>query len=307
MKQDYPIKYLVMFGVLFACFGLNIFHVHASIGLTVEPVKVSHTMEPGESVSGRIKVTSRSSEEVEVAVNIKDFVPLKGTVTIQIIERAEGVTTVKDWITLDPDYTFTLQENETKEVIYTINAPANAEPGGHFGVALFKANKLAKEKEQLKIGTELGMLIFVTIPGSHLQKGNLLDFSSKKFIQKGPVDFRVDFENTGTVHFEPKGAIKITNIFGKEVANVPISGQVVLPSGVRALSAVWQTEGLLLGRYKAWISIEDGESNVLTAQAIAFYAFPVWYLVGFILSVVVLFFVLKFFKGKLNISISINK
>ncbi|MCK5059620.1 MAG: hypothetical protein KAR00_00520 [Candidatus Pacebacteria bacterium] len=306
MKLDYPIKFLAVFGLLFVCFGLSVFHVDASVGLTIEPVKVSHTINPGDSVSGKIQVINRSDEPVKVEVNIKDFVPLKGTVTIQIIERAEGVTTVKDWVTLDPGYTFILPENGSKQVTYTINAPNNAEPGGHFGVALFKANKIVEEG-QLKIGTELGMLIFVTIPGSHLQKGDLLGFSSEKFVQKGPVNFNVDFENTGTVHFEPKGTIRITNIFGKEVANIPISGQIVLPGGVRTLFASWQTASLLLGRYKAEINIKDGEGNVLTATAVTFYAFPLWYLVSFILCVVVLFFVLKFLKKKLNISISINK
>lgn len=308
MKQSYPIRFLAIFGLLCIFFGLGVFYVHASVGLTIEPVKVSHTMEPGESVSGEIKVTNRSDQPVKVEVNVKDFVPLKGTATINIVQRAKGVTTVADWITLDPGYTFTLQENETKQATYTINAPPNAEPGGHFGVALFKASKLVEETgEQLKIGSELGMLIFVTIPGSHLQKGDLLDFSAKKFVQKGPVDFRVDFENTGTVHFEPKGTIRITNIFGKEVANVPIEGQVVLPGGVRALSASWHAAGLLLGRYKAEINIKDGEGNVLTTDSITFYAFPVWYLISFVLSIIALFFVLKFLKRKFNISISVNR
>lgn len=306
MKLNYPIVVLAVFGLLFAGFVLSVSYAHASVGLTIEPVKVLHTMNPGESVSGEIKVTNRSDQAVKIEVNVKDFVPLKGTVTIQIIERAEGVTTVKDWITLDAERTFILPENGSKEVIYTIDAPNNAEPGGHFGTALFKANKIVEEG-QLRVGSELGMLIFVTIPGSNLQKGNLLDFSSEKFIQKGPVNFKVDFENTGTVHFEPKGTISITNIFGREVANVPIEGQVVLPGGVRSLAASWQTAGLLLGRYVAELNIIDGEGNELTADRIVFYALPIWYLVSFIIVVMVLFFGLKFLKRKLKISISVNK
>jgi hypothetical protein len=36
---------------------------------------------------------------------------------------------------------------------------------------------------------------------SHLQKGELLQFSGKRFVQGGPVPFQIRFENTGTVHF----------------------------------------------------------------------------------------------------------
>ena len=75
------------------------------------------------------------------------------------------------------------------------------------------------------------MLIFVTVPGSNLQKGKILNFTGPKFVQKGPVDFKIKFENTGTVHFEPKGIITLANMLGKKVGEIPVSSQVVLPRG----------------------------------------------------------------------------
>ena len=87
------------------------------------------------------------------------------------------------------------------------------------------------ETGQLKISTRVGMLIFVTVPGSNLQKGKILNFTGPKFVQKGPVDFKIKFENTGTVHFEPKGIITLANMLGKKLARFPFPAKSSSPGG----------------------------------------------------------------------------
>lgn len=302
LKIARAIVFLVVFLFAFLIVGAGISY-GASTGLTIQPVKDSHTIEPGKSVSSQITLKNESDSAVKVEVTIEDFIPAAGSTNVQFVGRAEGVTTVRDWITFDAPDSFVFEKGQSRSITYTIKAPSDAEPGGHFGVIFFKATD-AKQQGQLKVGTRVGMLIFITVPGNQLQKGRVLDFSAPLFVQKGPVPFTIKFENTGTVHFEPKGTITITNIFGKEVGVVPVAGQTVLPTGVRDLSAMWDVSGLLLGRYVAEINIIDGEGNELTANRIAFYAFPMWYLLGFIIAVITLFYGIKFIKKNVKISIS---
>lgn len=285
--------------------GINF--TKAATGLTIQPIKISHTIEPGQSATGIITLENNSDERTKVEVKVEDFVPDAGSTNINFIGRAEGLTTVRDWITIGGEQSFFFNKGESRSITYTIKAPDNAEPGGHFGVAFFKASKADDGGAQLKVSTQVGVLILVTVPGNFLQKGKILDFSAPSFIQKGPVNFNVKFENTGTVHFEPKGKIKITNIFGKEVGEVPVRGQVVLPTGVRDLNAQWEVAGVLLGRYKATVSIFDGVGNVLTAEDIVFYASPIWYILEFILAIAVLFVALKFLRRKVKFSVSLKK
>ncbi|OGD71507.1 hypothetical protein A3D09_02235 [Candidatus Collierbacteria bacterium RIFCSPHIGHO2_02_FULL_49_10] len=279
-------------------------NTHAGVGLTIQPLKVSHTVNPGESVSGAIQIINASDDAVDVETKVEDFVPLAGTYNIQFVGRAPGITTVRDWITLDAPKSFALAKGATKDISYTIQAPSNAEPGGHFGVAFFKASQLPKGGQQLKVGTQVGMLILVTVPGSHLEKGRILDFSGPLFVKRSPIHFTIRFENTGTVHFEPKGTITITNMLGKEIGSVGVGGQVVLPTGTRDLAASVSFEGVLAGRYKANVKMFDGDGNELTAETIAFYAFPIWYAVAFLVTVVTLFFLFKLLKRNVRISIS---
>lgn len=295
--QKYFIFTLLFCAVLLA----PVFNASASTGLEIRPIKVSYTLKPEESVTDIITLTNASDQKINVEAKVEDFTPAAGSQYLNFIGRAPGVTSVRDWITLDAPENFTLDKNGSREVKYTIRAPENAEPGSHFGVVFFKATEI-KASGQLKVGTRVGVLVFVTIPGNHLAKGNILGFSAPMFLQGGPVEFKIKFENTGTVHFEPKGTITIKNMLGKKVGEVPVAGQVVLPTGVKEWTAEWKTAGILLGRYSAELKLFDGEGNELTANTISFYAFPVWYLLSFIAMVIVIFFSIKFLRRKVKIS-----
>lgn len=299
---------IFIFGLIVILFLAGFFIKRAMavpIGLKIMPIKVSYTLKPNETVTDKINLTNPTPETIQVQTKVEDFIPVAGAEGAQFIGRAEGMTTVRDWVSLDAPEKFQLTAGVTKEVSFTINAPENAEPGSHFGVIFFKATSLSPTG-QLQIGTQVGTLVYVTVPGSRLQKGKILEFKGPKFIQKGPVSFTIKFENTGTVHFEPKGTIKITDIFSRKVGEVPVQGKVVLPTGVRDLGVVWQTKGMLLGGYKAEVEIKDGEGNILTAKSIYFYAFPVFYTLYFLLTFIILFYLLKFLRTKLKISVSIK-
>jgi len=305
-------KGLTVMRFFLACFILSLSFVplsqaHAqSVGITVRPIKISHTMLPGSTVSGSIALTNASPDVVDIDLGIEDFIPSAGTTNVQFIGRAEGVTTVRDWISLDSTDGFTFDsKGDERNITYTITAPEDAEPGGHFGVIFFKANK-NQDGGQLKVGTRIGVLVFITIPGDSLQKGQILDFKGPKFVQKTPVTFNIKFENTGTVHYEPKGTVTIKNLFGRKIAEVPVQGQTVLPTGIRDLTVSWDTSGLLFGRYTAELDIKDGEGNSLSAEKIAFYAFPIWYTFGFIVAMLLILWVIRFLKKRVKFSISLK-
>lgn len=303
-KSAYNIFALAMVLTIIGIFAFADEIRAGSTGLSIQPLKVTHTLNPGEEVSGVIQITNASDDAVNVETKVEDFVPLAGTYNIQIVQRAPGISTVRDWITLDAPQSFVLEKDAVKNVSYTIKSPANAEPGGHFGVALFKASELPKGGQQLKVGTQVGMLVLVTVPGSRLEKGRVLDFSGPKFVKKSPIDFVIKFENTGTVHFEPKGMITVFNMLGKEIGSVQTGGQAVLPTGVKDLAASVHFNGVLVGRYAAHLKIFDGEGNEIASESFAFYAFPLWYMIAFFATVAALFFGIRFLKKNLKISIA---
>jgi hypothetical protein len=303
MKRFYIFWIALLVVTLVFCIS---YKAQAATGLSIQPVKISQTLKPGEQVSGTILLSNASDDDVSVDITVQDFVPTAGSETYHFVGQAPGVSSVKEWITIPQGKNFIFKKGESREIAYTIKAPVGAEPGGHFGAILFKAIKASEVNAQLRVGTQVGMLILVSIPGNHLEKGSIRNFKAPGFIQGGPVPFVITFENTGTVHFEPKGTISIKNMFGKEVAEVPIEGQIVLPTGIKDLTPTWQVKGLLLGRYTASAEVFDGEGNKLTSQTVSFWAIPLWYVTGFIVAVIVLYGIIKFLKSRVKVSISLK-
>ena len=292
--------------VLVVCISLGFApRAHATTGLTIQPVKVSYTINPGGSVTDTI-LLKNAGGDAEVYESVQDFIPTAGSSGIEFIARAPGVTSVRDWVTVTTVPEFSLKVGEQREITFTVTVPKDAEPGSHFGGIFFKAVDQASATQQLKVGTQIGMLVLVTVPGNRLQRGKIDSFSTKGFIQKGPVDFVMSFENTGTVYFEPKGEIDIKNIFGGIVGKVPIQGQVVLPTGVRDITAQWPSN-FLLGPYSADATVYDGEGNMLTTQTIKFFALPIWYILTGFDILIVIYIVLVFLKRRVKFSVSIKK
>ena len=289
---------------LFICAPFSTF---AATGLTIQPVKISETLAPGQTVSGNILLSNSSDQDVQVSLKTEDFIPTAGAETIQFVGRSTGVTSVRDWVSVDKGVlSFIFKKGQAIQIPYTITAPANAEPGSHFGVMFFKAVNAADASSQIKVGTQVGVLVFVTVPGNYKMTGEIKDFKAPQFVQGKTVPFTLNFANTGTVHFEPKGSIVITSMFGSKVGEVPIEGEVVLPTGQKNMSFPWTVNGLLLGRYSAVATVFDGSGKALTSETIHFYAFPIWYIASFLALLLVLFFLIKIFKSKIKISINMK-
>jgi hypothetical protein len=309
-EQEHLPTAIAVTGALFVAFALLLMPystADAAVGVRIQPIKVSTTLDKGEEAVGFIELTNESDEveSVIIEASVEDFVPLEGGSNISFVPRTEGLTTAADWITLDVPDSFELARGEKTRVKYTIKTPEDAEPGSHFSVVFFKALK-KDDSGQLKVGTRVGSLFFITVPGNYLQKGDIEDFTAPGFVDEAVVPFKIHFKNTGTVHFEPKGTIFVKNIFNKTVAEIPVQGQVVLPTGARDLTAAWVGSKLLLGRYTATLSIFDGEGEEMTASGVTFWAFPIKQAAMFFGLLLLIYLVLRFVRRNVNISINVG-
>lgn len=275
----------------------------ASTGLSIQPVKIDQTLNPGDELKGTILLQNASDGPVDVEVSLQDFVPTAGADGIQFIGRTEGVTSVIDWITIDIKNTFSLTYGQQIEIPYTIAAPANAEPGSHLGVMLFKATPKGGTAGSIKVGTQVGTLVLIAIPGNHLEKGTILDFFVPMFSQRGPIPLNISFQNTGTVHFEPKGSIVIRNMLGEKAGEVPVTGQVALPTSVKMLKFIWDPGVFALGRYSAIATIYDGEGTELTSKEVHFWIVPLWYILGFFGVLFAIYMLLRYIKRHVRLSL----
>lgn len=261
---------LVIFGLLLILMGGNVF-AQGPVSLKISPLTFKYTLEKGKEVSDIVRIINPNQFPLEIESEKEDFFMADEEGSPSFLPQG-GKMSLASWIKIGLEK-FSLAPLETKEIPFTISLPKDAEPGGHYGAIFFKTQpSLKKGQTQIGIASRVGALILVSVLGEISQKGEIIEFKARKFLDKGPVSFFVRFKNTGTVHYEPRGKITILNWFGKKVAELSLPKHTVLPESIRRFETTWQKR-YLFGKYQAQLEVFDGE-GISHKKAVSFFVFP---------------------------------
>ncbi len=249
--------------------------------LTVSPVKAELSADPGQKVTGELTLLNEQNETITFYSSFENFEPQGESGTPNFVPGQEGLAT---WIKAASSITLKPQE---KEVIpFSIDVPANAEPGGHFAAIFWSANPPATQAtDQVAVGAKIGTLVLLKVSGDIKEGGAILDFSSqdkKTWFTALPVTFVYRFQNGGGDRVKPLGAVTIKNVFGgtSAVINANPSEGNVLPASTRKFTLEWvgngkpvgdgtgffamakaQWDNFALGSYAAVLHLNYGGSN----------------------------------------------
>lgn len=263
------------------------------VGLTISPLTFEFTANPGDSLANKIKVSNPTESTISVKMEVEDFTAYGELGEVRVQEQEDKTYSLKKWVKTSPTE-FTLKPNEQKVVTFVINVPKNAEPGGKYGSVLATiTGAVGPEATGVAIAPKVGALVLLSVSGKIKEEINVKEFSAPRFSEFGPITFTIRFENTGTVHVRPRGFVTITNIFGREVADVEFPQQNVIPGAVRKVEAKWNKAWLWGGRYIATLVGSYGSQNTPISATITFWAFP-WKIglgILIILGLIIYFFV----------------
>lgn len=273
----------------------------------VGPGKAELEINPGETQIYPIKVTNRTGETKTFKIEVEDFTGSNNLEqTVVLLGDQRGPYSLKDYISIS-DYEFTLQSGDRATIPVIVTIPVDEEPGGRYGsvVVSIVSSKtdLEKGNASTAIVSRIGVLFFVKIPGEINQEGLLKEFQTKtgrKFFGKDMIPFEILFENTGSIHLNPYGEIRIKNWLGKEVGEIILDPWFAMPDSLRLREAVWERP-YLFGMYRAETSINRGYSDIIDKDTFTFFVLP-WKIVIVTLSVIILLTLLvKFILGKFEI------
>lgn len=228
-----------------------------SSAITVGPTKLQISVDPGQSATGFLFV---KNDEFKT----QTFYPL----VQKFSQSANGEKVFTDdtagiakWIQLPEP--IVLGSQEERQVPFTLTAPPDAAPGGHFAVIWWSTSP--PTGGQVAIVTRAGILVYVRVSGDILEKGYIESFGAgSRFSWKLPVSFVSGFKNEGNVALTPQGDIRVTNMFGTLKAVVPVNpyGGIILPGSNGNFTSIWDgDEGFFFGAYKASLHFSYGESN----------------------------------------------
>ena len=205
--------------------------------VTVSPVRLELSADPGQSIETTIVVRNVSNSPVDLKTETMDFVASDQPGTPAFVTNGVSPWSMSPWVKTDPT-TVTLVPSQQETVTATIQVPDDAEPGGHYA-AVFFASVPNPQSGQTGVVAKVGTLLLLTVSGK-IERSGTAALSCPWLIAEGPLRMQVGFTNTGNVHVKPEGRIDITTLRGKQVAQVDVGGDTVLPGSSRAFQATWQ-------------------------------------------------------------------
>jgi len=291
------------------------------VAFTITPPLININMNPGEAWPSSIKVTNNSSTVIKVfpqAIDYKsgddggvEFIfPDKNTLEDQTAVKKFSLS---QWLKISGE-TIDIQPSQSAEIPFVIELPLDAEPGGHYA-AIVVGNKSAGEIQGtgIKISSMIASLILLNVAGDITEGGRIRQFSSDKNFYEAPnVKFTLRFENTGNVHLQPKGEIKIFNMFGTEKGVIQINHENnfghVLPQSIRKWNFDWSEQNKIsnMGRYKASLILSFGNSGKeAVSQDIYFWVIN-FKVVGIILGslLLLIFIIILLIKSSIKRAVS---
>lgn len=117
------------------------------------------------------------------------------------------------------------------------------------------------------------------------------------WFDKGPITFLLSHENTGSMHVNPYGELRVTNMFGAEVGFVELDPWFILPKSIRTREVIWNNE-FLLGRYAVSVAVNRGYEDIIDTDTIYIWVLPWQFLVTVFGSLFVFFLLVKLFFSK---------
>jgi len=283
--------------LIFGCFGVLATNAQTSEeearSITISPLTFELSANPGEQIVNKIKVINTGSQPLFVRMETEDFTAVGETGGVVVQEQENKTFSLASWINLS-EKEFSLAPAEQRLIDFTINIPADGEPGGHYGSILaVAAQPAAMDMTGSGVAQKVGSLLLLSVAGEVTENLSVKEFSAKSFYEYPPVDFLLRFENHGSVHLRPRGLVTITNMFGNKEEDIFFDQKNVLPSSIRKIDVRWDPP-LAMGKYTATLIANYGTENIPLTTSLSFWIFP-WKtaLLIFVLLVIVITLLIK--------------
>lgn len=275
--------------------------------LEIAPPVVALTADPGQTLNTQINLRDISNSPLIVTGTLNNFSAQgeDGNPKIDVDNTEASPYSIKDWV--QPLQQLNMKSKELQKLPVTIKVPANAAPGGYWGVIRFTATPPGVEGTGVSLSASLGALIFVRVNGDAKEAMNIEQFYVSEpgkdtpagLFESTPIDFVLRIKNTGSVHEQPVSQVHITDMFNREVAavNINLEQRNVLPGSVRKFTAPLDQSALgttmLFGKYTATITTTFGANKLTVTNKIDFWIIPYRLIIVIVIGLILLFFIIR--------------
>lgn len=269
----------------------------SSLGLSAIPPRLEITVKPGQTITKTIKVRNESKIEKIISTDIKDFIVVDDSGTpVQVDSKdLSNRWTASSWIQVS-NTKLKLKPGETQSLSVTVIAPEDALPGGHYAMVLHSpSNDTVLSETGAVIQTNVGTLVYITIPGDINESALIKDFSAPNFSEYGPIPFKATISNFSDIHIAPRANINVTNFLGFKTASLALDSTNIFPYTSREFTTTLNKQ-LLLGKFKAQLTAAYGTAGQIATASIFFWVIPYKLIITLVAILTIIILIIKLKK-----------
>lgn len=290
----------IVFAIIVATGALTV-SASASRAVTISELNVEISAEPGQAYQRNVELydeTLSGATVYPVVLNFREDPDREGSAVV--LTDPADLKPDREWVKFDTDRVELPADGSFVSFPYRIEVPEKAEPGTHLLSLVFKLQPPSAEGDTtVAIGSNVAANLFLKVAGATKDAISLTlkagrfgtddptltpaerakTFEERTFFTRPPVEFLVKVANTGNTHQKPDGNIKIYNdLFGGGVVDqmaVNRDNRIILPGSDRTFGVESFGEGLMIGKYRAKITMIYGSPLRDTSAVVTFWIVPV--------------------------------
>ncbi len=303
----------LLFTIYFSAFAIPFANAE-SISLAIDPPIFQISATPPANILSPFTIENRGDLPLDLRIEFKPFIPSdREDGQVRYVKESEAnlvdplffqrISILNESGEVIKD--LRLEGKQKKNLNLSINLPKDSLSSDYYFSIVFLSSKTSanntSSSENL-FGLASNVLLSV---GAGKVTGEIAEFSAPVFLEKGPVPFTLRIKNTSNHFITPKGEILIKNVFGQTIGRVDLQETNILAGSVRMipssdsenLTANWP-QNLILGPYKASLSVALSDTGPLFRRNVLFFAFPLQILGGIFIGLIFLVFIAIKVKSK---------
>lgn len=251
----------------------------------------TYSMSPGGRLSDLLGVSNLGQKQVTVAVYATDaYTTVDGSFTL--LTAAEKPRDVGTWVTL-PASQFTIPPGKRMDIPFTVNVPANAEPGDHSGGIL--ASVLVQERDAggslVTVDRRIAARVYLRVNGVIHPSVQIetvdVDYDNPIALVGGALTVTYRLRNTGNARIAGDVRVDADGPLGLRLGgtgNIPVKE--LLPGSqievTRRISGIFPAVRIGTETAFSGVTVADGKAVPAARDTVGLWAVP-WLLVAFLL------------------------
>ena len=256
--------FIGMFLCLFLCFA-SLAQAQGQAGVSISPALVEESLDPSTKKEYSVTVKNLTDFEQKFYISTKDITDVHDGGAPVFAKPGDEKTGMElsGWISLGVTEII-LPAGVSERVNFTLQVPADATPGSHFGSVIISVDAPELQESGAAVGYQVANIISIRVAGDANEGANIRQFSTESFFHGSPnVNFEARIENTGNVLVRPTGPVEIYNMLGKKIDTITFNDSqgAVFPGKVREYTFDWHGDGTGFGRYEVLMSAVYGDTG----------------------------------------------